>query len=141
MCLFFSFTKGQSIVDSFRIDTIKLYHYFVILKHPIDFHKNEISLEYGGRYVFYTSQPPISFISLLESANSEMHFGDSCTIIDKTELEHCYIEKGICPLKGYYRCDFYKGTRIIISYENVSKCKLSEFDYILDSVIIKKNPF
>jgi hypothetical protein len=138
MCLFFSFTIGQNLSDSIKIDSIKLHQYFIILKHYVNFHKNEISLEYGGRCIFYTSQPSISFISVMEAANSEMDFGDSCTIIYKTELEHCYIKRGFCPLKGYYRSDYYKGTRITISYANVSECECPLFDYILDSVNIVK---
>jgi hypothetical protein len=136
MFLFFSFIQGQNLIDSLKIDTIELHQHFVFIKCPVNFYKQESSLEYGGRAISYASQPPISIITVIESANSEMDFGKDCVITDKIELEYRYTKKGICPLKGYYRSDRYKKTRIILSYENVSECEHSLFDYILDSVII-----
>jgi len=137
-CLFLSSAQGQNLIDFLKIDTVELYHYSIIIKHPVNFYKKETSLEYGGRSISYASQLPISFISIIEAANTEMDFGKNCVITDKTEMEHHYTEKGVCALKGYYRSDYYKGTRIIISYESVPECELSLFDNILDSVIIKR---
>ena len=136
ICLFFGSIKGQNLMDSLKVDTIELYQNVVVIKYLENFHKKKLTLEYGGTSISYASQPPISVISVIEEANTEMKFGDKCIITSKTELEDFYTEKGICPLKGYYRSDYYKGTRIIISYANVSECEHSLFDYILDSVII-----
>lgn len=137
MCLFFSSIQGQDLVDSLKTDTIELYQYSIVIKHPASFYKKEYMLENGGRSISYASRPPISFITIMESANSQMDFGVNCIITDKIELEYRNIEKGICPLKGYYRIDYYKGTRIKVSYQVVSECELLLFDYILDSISIK----
>ena len=139
--LFFSFSwnvQGQNLMDSLKTDTIKLYQDSIIIKYPANFHKNKSPTEHGVVIFTYTSRlRPISSISIMEASNSRFYFGKNCEIIEKTESEHCYTEKGFCPLKGYYRSNIYKKTRIIIAYENVSECELSLFDYILDSAIVK----
>ena len=92
------------------------------------YNKKESSLEYGGRGISFASQPPISIITVTESANSKIDFGDNCIINGKFDLEDRYTEKGICQLKGYFRSDYYKGTHIIISYANVSECEHTLFN-------------
>ena len=139
MCLFFCPIQGQDITDSLKIDTVKLYHNTIIIKYPENFYKSEQSEEYGGIFIYYASRPPISHVIIMEATNSKMDFGEDCIMTDKTELEHRYTEKGVCPLRGYYRSDTYKGTRIKISYESVSECEYLLFDYILDSVQLINN--
>jgi hypothetical protein len=140
--LFFSlslYAQGQNLTDSLKTDTIKLHQGLIIIKYPANFRKKESPIEHGGRFITYMSQPrPISLITIMEADNSLFDFGKNCVIIDKTESEHCYTEKGFCPLKGYYRSNIYKKTRITIAYENVSECELSLFDYILGSAIVKR---
>ena len=137
MHLFFSSIQGQNLIDSLKTDTIELHQCLIIVKYPALYNKKESSLEYGGRGISFASQPPISIITVTESANSKIDFGDNCIINGKFDLEDRYTEKGICQLKGYFRSDYYKGTHIIISYANVSECEHTLFEYILDSVSIK----
>lgn len=131
--------QGQNTMDSLKIDTIKLHQHSITINYPASFYKNENIMEYGGYSFFYASPISISYISIMEAANSKMSFGEDCIITDKVESEHRFTEKGICPLKGYFRCDYYKGTRIKISYSNVAECEHSFFDYLLDSVIVKSH--
>jgi hypothetical protein len=139
--LFFSLSlhiQGQNFIDSLKTDTIKLYQHTIIIKYPANFHKRE-SVERGGFNCTYASLlRPISLISIMEESNAEFHFGKDCIILDKTESEHCYTEKGFCYLKGYYRSNIYKRTRITIAYQNVPECELSLFEYIFDSAIVKR---
>ena len=140
VCLFFSSIQGQNLIDSLNIDTIKLFQNTVIIKYPKNFHKMESSGEHGELFISYASKPPISVISIMVASNSRFDFGKDCIMTEKTESEHRHTEKGVCALRGYYRSDIHKRTRITISYESVSECEHSLFDYILDSVVVLKTP-
>lgn len=136
---FIGFIKGQNAMDSLKSDTIELCQYTIVIDVPLNYHKSQNSLEYGGCSFTFAAQPAISIIGIMVAANSDMDFGEYSIISDKIETEHSHIEKGICSPEGFFRCDYYKGTRIKIFYKNVSENNKLLFDGILNSVrIIKK---
>ena len=137
---YFGSIEAQNAIDSLKTDTIKLKQHIVVIKYPSNYYKNETTIDngdYGGKSVSFASKPPISIIVVMEAPNSKIDFGENSVITDEKELDYCYMEKGFCPFKGFFRCDTYKNSCIKIAYENVSECEKQLFDSILDDVIIK----
>jgi hypothetical protein len=136
LLLTYTTVKGQFFLDSTKIDTLEFYQNLVIIKYPINFVKIENSLDYGGTIIYYTSQPPRSIITVMEATNSEFDFGKNCIITDEYVHENRYTTKGICLLNEYFRSDFFRGSRIIITYQNVSDSDYKLFEFLMDSIIV-----
>lgn len=115
-------------------DTISFYQHQLIISYPKHFIRTQRNLDYGGKAYTYSATPPISFITVMESTNTMRVFGEKCLLVSKFETEDRVTEKGVCLLKGYYRVDYFKKSRISITYEVVSECDLPYYDSLLDTV-------
>lgn len=136
LLLTFLTVKGQFFLDSTKTDTLEFYQNLVIIKYPLNFVKIEKSLDFGGSIIYYTSQPSGSIITVMEATNSEFDFGKNCAITDEYIYINRYTTKGICFFNEYFRCDIYRGSRIIISYQNVSESDYNLFEFLMDSIIV-----
>lgn len=131
---------GQETVMLNRTDTISFYHYRLIIPYPNHFNRSERNLDHGGKAYTFSATTPINFITVMESTNTMRVFGEKCSVVSKTETEDRVTEKGVCLLKGYYRVDYFKKSRIAITYELVSECDLLYFDSLLDRVELHEVP-
>jgi hypothetical protein len=128
---------GAQETNSLSItDTIEYFHYKLVIKRPSQFLMKKSKMTHGGNAITFSSNPPLSFIAVIEAANTEINLGDDCNETIEYELNDRFVAKGFCPFKGYYRVDRFKNSRIKICYQVVPTCELEAFEEFLDSAVL-----
>jgi hypothetical protein len=138
MFLLCSRITAQNAIEGTTTDTIEFFSEQLIMSYPAQYKIKKSNISFGGIGIVFSSSPPLSFISIIEAANTELVFGDDCEELIKYEMVDRVVHKGFCPLKGYYRVDFFKASNIKVSYQVVPSCELEEFNAYLDSAILIK---
>lgn len=128
--------NAQNSIKETTTDTIEFFSHQLIINYPAQYKIKKSNISFGGIGIVFSSSPPLSFISIIEAANTELVFGDDCEELIKYEMVDRIVHKGFCPLKGYYRVDFFKESNIKVSYQVVPSCELEVFNAYLDSAIL-----